>query len=353
MNGISEHMRVRHAQSLPRSPEETRTRSRRQQLVVGLLLAAAITSLSSVGWSPARADSGQTGAAGQGDEQPSGGSSSPQDASIKSRLARLETRFCSFTHPHDDNEKRLERLETAIYGDVRKGPVIHRLDNIEQMLSSSDFGATIPNTAGKPAPRKTPPRPDTTPETTAASSAPEEPPSPATEDEVAAAPPVMPAPVVDQQAGSSTGGAGVAPAVEEKKDKPKTLLCLHLEKKMFSDPEEDPRKAIQEVSKVLRNDPLDCMISDLLLRRAKAHVALGQYTAAIEDLGKAINQTPMRTDLYLARAWLYKMSGQDFQAKSDIVRARFTDPTLPDKIDFVKPGKDKETETASSSSSDS
>ncbi len=109
---------------------------------------------------------------------------------------------------------------------------------------------------------------------------------------------------------------------------------MSLRKEMFVDAGDDHKAKIAQVTRVLRQDPLDALIPDLYFERAKAEIALDQYNKAKADLDEAIRNSPMRANLYLARAFCHNVLKEEYLAREDIARARFTDPRLPKSIYF-------------------
>ena len=108
---------------------------------------------------------------------------------------------------------------------------------------------------------------------------------------------------------------------------------LHLSKSLFP-VDGDPTQVMHELSQAIKVHPLD---PELMYERAKAFMFLDKIDNALSDLSDAIMNNPNRSLYYLARAWCYKQSGNGVLAKDDIKQAKFVDPALPPRIDFLVP----------------
>lgn len=94
----------------------------------------------------------------------------------------------------------------------------------------------------------------------------------------------------------------------------------------------EPSKVVHELTVAIKVHPLD---PDLMFERAKAEMLLDRIDSALSDLSDAIMNNPNRSLYYLARAWCYKRSGNSVLANDDLKQAKFVDPGLPAKIDFL------------------
>lgn len=269
-------------------------------------------------------------------------------ASLDSRLDALESSLYRVNYDKDTAEARIKRIEKLLYGSSKEGDLDPRLKAMEKDLFNPYSASALPEGRKKYAAIPTPPPVITPPaDEAAAASSNNTPPdgitSGASESEAKSA----------DTADSTTapGGTQIEPVIAPKQvaykvsDKPSSslnptgvpngqVLKLNLHKDMFVDQTYEPREKISQLTRVLRQDPLDCLIPDLYFERAKANIALNQYRKALDDLNEAIRNSPMRSELYLARGWVHKMLGDDFLARSDVSRARFTNPTLPPNIEF-------------------
>jgi len=108
---------------------------------------------------------------------------------------------------------------------------------------------------------------------------------------------------------------------------------LHCNKNLFPI-DGEPARVMHELSLAIKVHPLD---PDLMFERAKAEMLLDKIDNALSDLSDAIMNNPNRSLYYLARAWCYKRSGNSVLANDDLKQAKFVDPGLPSKIDFLLP----------------
>ena len=106
---------------------------------------------------------------------------------------------------------------------------------------------------------------------------------------------------------------------------------LHCNKNLFP-VDGVPTQVIRELSVAIKVHPSD---PDLMFERAKAEMLLNRIDNALSDLSDAILNSPNRSLYYLARAWCYKQSGNSVLANDDLKQAKFVDPGLPAKIDFL------------------
>jgi len=108
---------------------------------------------------------------------------------------------------------------------------------------------------------------------------------------------------------------------------------LHCNKSLFPI-DGEPVRVMHELSLAIKVHPLD---PELLFERAKAEMLLDKIHNALSDLSDAIMNNPNRSLYYLARAWCYKRFGNSVLANDDLKQAKFVDPGLPAKIDFLPP----------------
>jgi hypothetical protein len=286
----------------------------------------------------------------------------------QTQLELLENHFFGRVHPSEVLNRRIERLERFVFGTAASGTEYgERLNKLSATLSTVDpDGKKRVISIAIPASAQAPPSTADLPGVVSEN-----------KDQPMAPPAVT---QVDASTTSSGGGAreeitpqtvagmtGADDAYEDNKrsedfykvspvmaqarqpslvGQVKTELrqgevagILHLNKNLFPI-DGEPVRVLHELSQAIKVHPLD---PELMFERAKAEMLLDKIDNALSDLSDAIMNNPNRSLYYLARAWCYKRSGNSVLANDDLKQAKFVDPGLPSKIDFLPPSANSET----------
>ena len=91
----------------------------------------------------------------------------------------------------------------------------------------------------------------------------------------------------------------------------------------------DPKRLIKECNGAINANPTD---PELYFMRAKAHIQLGDWFSALNDLKDSIQIRPNEGQYYLARAYVYFRMGKAVMSNQDIMHAKFFDKRLAGKI---------------------
>lgn len=116
---------------------------------------------------------------------------------------------------------------------------------------------------------------------------------------------------------------------EEQAEKPYPEV-LKLTRKYFAH-NGDAKTLAQNYGRAIRNNPKD---PNLFYHRARAHIMLGNWYGALNDLSDALMNDPNKWDCYLARGFVYHMLKDEVLAREDLAQARFYNHDLPAQIEF-------------------
>ncbi|MDR3613596.1 MAG: hypothetical protein P4L53_08515 [Candidatus Obscuribacterales bacterium] len=280
----------------------------------------------------------------------------------QTQLELLENHFFGRVHPSEVLDRRIERLERFVFGIAASGTEYGaRLDKLSATLSTVDPDGkkrvisiappTAPPEAGLPnvvndtrdqpmAPTAVTradsngpsssslptsgvgPREEITPQTVAGMTGADN----AAEDNKTKEDFYKVAPVM-----ASSQRPSLAGQVKSELHQGEVAGVLHCNKSLFPI-DGEPVQVMHELSLAIKVHPLD---PELMFERAKAEMLLDKIDNALSDLSDAIMNNPNRSLYYLARAWCYKRSGNSVLANDDLKQAKFVDPGLPAKIDFL------------------
>lgn len=118
---------------------------------------------------------------------------------------------------------------------------------------------------------------------------------------------------------------------EEQAEKPYPEV-LKLTRKYFAH-NGDAKTLAQNYGRAIRNNPKD---PNLFYHRARAHIMLGNWYGALNDLSDALMNDPNKWDCYLARGFVYHMLKDEVLAREDLAQARFYNHDLPAQIEFAE-----------------
>jgi tetratricopeptide (TPR) repeat protein len=259
----------------------------------------------------------EVGAGGSDASAPHEGSEAKAPA-VPPIISQWEKKFFEHTFANEPVQQRLGRIEQMVFGSVIKADVAERIEKLKAALNQpADDGLGLP------------------PSVAAQPSSPAPPPPASTE---ASSPP------------AETGSSSAVPSVVSESDKtpsamspadlaklnldqnPVRVAVLHVSKANFSTVLK-PQQVIQNLNEAIRDNPKD---PELVYQRAKAYIQLDKLNSALSDMSDAIMDQPNRSDFYLARAWVYHLMGNSVLCDLDLSRARFVNPTFPEKIDWGK-----------------
>jgi hypothetical protein len=291
----------------------------------------------------------------------------------QTQLELLENHFFGRVHPSEVLSRRIERLERFVFGTEANGTEYGvRLDKLSATLSTVDpdgkkrvisiapppsppeaglpaavsdnkdqpmapavvtqgdtnvpssvSGASSGSSSASSSASEVGPREEITPQTIAGMTGADNAEDNKTKDDFYKVAPVM----------ASAQRPSLAGQVKNELHQGAVAGVLHCNKDLFPI-DGEPVRVMHELSLAIKVHPLD---PELMFERAKAEMVLDKIDNALSDLSDAIMNNPNRSLYYLARAWCYKRSGNSVLANDDLKQAKFVDPGLPAKIDFLPP----------------
>jgi hypothetical protein len=287
----------------------------------------------------------------------------------KTQLELLENHFFGRVHPSEVLNRRIERLERFVFGTEASGTEYGvRLDKLSATLSTVDPDGkkrvisiappVAPPEAGLPpaiSENKEPPMAPaavTQGDANVAVPIPALPPTTSSESGVGPREEITPRTVAGMTGADNAAAddnktkedfykvspvmasaqrPSLAGQVKSELRQSEVTGVLHCNKNLFP-VDGEPVQVMHELSLAIKVHPLD---PELMFERAKAEMLLDKIDNALSDLSDAIMNNPNRSLYYLARAWCYKRSGNSVLANDDLKQAKFVDPALPAKIDFL------------------